>query len=771
MVSNQSRLSNLICIILVLILLPIAVSAGESYYVDYSNGSDTNPGTISSPFKTIEKARNVVRDITQTGDIYVYLRGGIHKFTTTLAFNETDSGRNGYNIYYAAYPGETPVISGGEDVTTGWTQVPGTNIYKKTDITVDNFRQLYVGGIREQRARSNYAYTGTGFYNLGDGGPEQDGIVMSQGQILTDYANSTDMELVWQVDWRHFRHKVNGFFTDSNGNTVIKLKNPEFAYGYYFVLTSYWYPGYEKPFYLENAYELLDQPGEWYLNRANDTLYYWPREGVTMNTTPIYIPRLEELLKVEGRSTSAKVQNLIFSGLTFSYDNYLRTNITGFASWQSEVISDGTNPGPHGTMTMVKSAVTVNNAQYLIFDGCKFDHIGAVALGMYNGVRNVEIRGCTFHDVSAAGVLMGHHNHDTIEGGEEVCYGNSVHNNVFRKIAQDYWSSPAISAYYVQNTYIGHNDIADTSYSGISLGWGWGEQNNETCDTYTIEFNRVVDFMKNAKDGGGVYVLGPQNGTNTIRYNYIKNQMNIYGGLYPDNGSGPCLIESNVFEYFKPWLYINSLYPDYPTHDIDLLNNYTTTAEKSIDPDPIKDVINILETGTIVIPDANWPPTAQNVINQSGVEAVYYGITPPSPSITNLALNKTATASSQWNSNYAPAKAIDGSIITGWSPAGSDAMPWFQVDMGTASRIALVELVFRQDYDQPATRRNFEIRASNSSSFSTYTVVGEQMFDPLLHQFKYRLSVDDATNYRYIRVVKTKPSEYAFISEFKVYGY
>ena len=85
------------------------------FYVS-PTGSDSGSGTIGSPFRTIEKARDAVSAINgaMTGDIYVYLRGGNYYLTSTLIFNRKDSGTNGFRVIYTAYTGEIPVISGGK---------------------------------------------------------------------------------------------------------------------------------------------------------------------------------------------------------------------------------------------------------------------------------------------------------------------------------------------------------------------------------------------------------------------------------------------------------------------------------------------------------------------------------------------------------------------------------------------------------------------------------------------------------------------------------
>ncbi len=85
-------------------------------------GSDLNNGSLSAPFATLDKARQVVRALLPSaqGNINVVLRGGIHTLTSTVAFTSADSGLNGNVVRYLAYPGEVPVLSGGFALA-GWT--------------------------------------------------------------------------------------------------------------------------------------------------------------------------------------------------------------------------------------------------------------------------------------------------------------------------------------------------------------------------------------------------------------------------------------------------------------------------------------------------------------------------------------------------------------------------------------------------------------------------------------------------------------------------
>src|SRR5205085_1521209 len=77
-------------------------------------GSDTNSGSMSAPFQTLGRARDVVRTVNanMTQDITVYLRGGTYAIAAPIAFGTQDSGTNGHRVHYQAYPGETPVLNG-----------------------------------------------------------------------------------------------------------------------------------------------------------------------------------------------------------------------------------------------------------------------------------------------------------------------------------------------------------------------------------------------------------------------------------------------------------------------------------------------------------------------------------------------------------------------------------------------------------------------------------------------------------------------------------
>ncbi|MBQ8588696.1 MAG: hypothetical protein IJ454_04815, partial [Clostridia bacterium] len=148
----------LICILCITSLPALAGSdvgnVQNSLYVSV-DGSDDNAGTIDAPFKTIARAQAEVRKLNDnmTGDICVYLRGGVHRLTEPLVFTKEDSGTNGYYIRYTSYPGEEVKISGGKKIE-GWEKTDG-KAWVTTVEGIEYAMQLSVNDRRAIRARSS----------------------------------------------------------------------------------------------------------------------------------------------------------------------------------------------------------------------------------------------------------------------------------------------------------------------------------------------------------------------------------------------------------------------------------------------------------------------------------------------------------------------------------------------------------------------------------------------------------------------------------------
>ena len=117
-------------VIMILIHFPVAtvymagmdtVPSDGDYFIS-PDGDDSNPGTYEKPFRTIEKARDTIKHGIENGqsrDFVVYIRGGKYYRDTPLMFLPEHSGKDGFDIVYRNFPGETPEIIGGR-VVSNW---------------------------------------------------------------------------------------------------------------------------------------------------------------------------------------------------------------------------------------------------------------------------------------------------------------------------------------------------------------------------------------------------------------------------------------------------------------------------------------------------------------------------------------------------------------------------------------------------------------------------------------------------------------------------
>ena len=365
------------------------MSCGQSvtlsaYYVS-PTGSDLNPGTLSSPFATLAKAQSVVRisNQTMTNDINVFLRGGTYALTNTLSFGPTDSGNNGHKVIYRAYGSETPIISGGKTIT-GWTLANAqSNIWQASVLPSDNFRQIYVNGLKGTRA-----FTGP---------PAGSAWTASQSLTTTDLSlqndvNPANMEIVAQgthaagTGWIQDRFPIASII-----GTNISIQEP----CAYYLWCCYSYTNL-PPIRLENSYSFLTQPNYWYLNLSNSTLYYIPGNGVNMTNATIEAPVVQQLITISGSSNNP-VSNLSFVGLTFRLGNWVWPSLgNGVLQGQANQTLSVTNTIP--------AVFDCTGARNVGVYACTFEDLGAVGINFHTASQNDAVVGCTFSNIAASAI-------------------------------------------------------------------------------------------------------------------------------------------------------------------------------------------------------------------------------------------------------------------------------------------------------------------------------------------------------------------------------
>ncbi len=602
-------------------LLVRSIEVGDrlGIYVDGAEGNDENAGTKNAPVATIAKAQEIVRENNDDmkNHLFVFLKAGEYYIDEDIKMSQEDSGSNGYNVVYTSYGDGKAQIMSGKHFDGFELADADLNIYK-VQIGDLMSRQVYINSVRGVRAKSDCELTNPEMTDFG---------FWSEDTFLADYKNIKDLEFVTYSNWTQPRCGVSEV-TVEDGRAKIVMDQPGWSKN---SDNTPW----RNPYWYENAYELLDLPGEWYIDSTDGYLYYIPRAFEDPTTMVATIPVAERLLTIDG-TVDEPVHNITFDNLEFAYTNWLRpSSENGYNDGQNNYVDGG----------LAEPAVMVFRSRYIDFTNNTFKKLGAAALQLMYSIQECDVIGNEFYDLSGSAIGLGKGPGDDyateIKPTEYKYYtiNNHIDNNYIHDIGIDYGSSTGISATWPKYTTFNHNEIANINYSGMHIGYGWGTyaENKEKAGTglYKVElcYNYIHDVM-NSKlyDGGSIYTLGGTGGSyenpNLWSNNYFENSRNAYGAVYPDEGSTYWLIEDNVIDFndvdkwtfadrsgtMAPvWLHIHTDSIRYNT----ARNNYSTTAAQRLNS-PYNNI-----EAPMVYEDGEWPEEAQEIIDKSGLEEKY----------------------------------------------------------------------------------------------------------------------------------------------------
>ena len=515
--------------------------------------SEPAPGGGDGPLATIGRARDVVREWKRsgalTGAVTVWLRGGRYPLRAPLVFAPEDTAP----VTYAAYPGEEPILDGGTRIT-GWRTetVNGRAAWVANLPEVArgtwHFRSLFVNGARRPRARLPKVgmeperrtfhvmedVPGTGKdAALFDGSWS---FVAALGDVRGEWRNLTDVDVVALHYWVEERMPIASFDpatrrVTSSRRSIFALKDDT--------------AGRWARYYVENVFEALTEPGEWYLDRPSGTLYYLPLPGETPQTAEVFAPRLDQLLVLAGRPAERRYLEFVrFVGIVFEHADWHQPS-------GGHDPDTGSAPGidyaasPQAAAHL-GGAVSMEGALFCALEDCVIRHVGLYGVDLKDGCRGNRIVGNQVTDCGGGGVKV---SGADAHGPDEKLTGlNRVTDNHIHSCGRVFHSAVGIILRHSFGNVIAHNHIHELYYSGISCGWVWGYGDNVSRGNI-IEGNHIHDLGHGwLSDMGGIYTLGIQPGT-VIRGNLIHDVTRAnYGGwaIYPDEGSSHIVIEDNV---------------------------------------------------------------------------------------------------------------------------------------------------------------------------------------------------------------------------------
>lgn len=549
-------------------------------------GSDFNDGTRQSPKATLTSALRQAREWRRTednriqGGITIYMEGGTYAFHEPVFIRPEDSGTKESPTIIRSVGDEKVILSGGISIN-GWKKQGKVWV---ADVPVFNgrpldFRQLWVNGKKAVRACDVEDFEKMNRICSVD---EKNEIlyvpVVSIRRLIDNKGNlkAKYAEMVLHQMWCVANLRIRSVEVQGD-SAAIRFHQPEsrIQFEHPWPRPMVTTDGHNSAFYLTNARELQDVPGEWYHDIDARKVYYYPREGEKMQEAEVIVPAVETLVRVEG-TLDRPVCHIRFEKITFSYTTWMRPSEKGHVPLQAGMyLTDGYRIDPkmqrnylnhpldnQGWLGRPAAAVRVVAAKQIDFERCRFEHLGSTGLDYEEAVQGGVVRGCLFRDIAGNGLLVGsfspaaHETHLPYDPADrrEVCTQQHINNCYFTEIGNEDWGCLAIAAGYVGDVNIEHNEISEVPYSGISLGWGWTQTVN-CMRNNRVHANLIHHYAKHMYDVAGIYTLGSQpksyvteNCVHSIYKPGYVHDPNHWFYLYTDEGSSFITVRDNWTE-------------------------------------------------------------------------------------------------------------------------------------------------------------------------------------------------------------------------------
>lgn len=517
---------------------------------------DKSDGPWATPAGALAALRHLRLNGEVCGPVTVHVRGGTYELASPLLLGPDDT----WPLTFQAYRGEQPLLSGGRRIS-GWrkTTVNGLAAWVADLPEVRegrwSFRSLYVNGTRAPRPR----LPREGLYRMaevpglklpagwGNGGQTQ--FVCAPGEVSA-FRNLTDAEIVYLHFWIEERSPIAAFDPERNLVTMTRPSRSALVGSFGKDLADY---------YVDNVFEGLREPGQWYLDRPEGKLYYLPRRGETPKRTEIVAPRLLQLVACVGDPEANEyVEHIRFEGIRFAHTDWRHpaedgAQILGSSNERrsgnySRRHNRGRDASASQAASDVPGVIAFEAARHCAVENCVVEQVGWYAVEIGDACDNVRVVGCTMRDLGAGGVKL---NGSAAREADVELRQTGNHRVTDNEIAHGgrvFHSAVGVLSMHAFRVTIAHNHIHDLFYSGVSVGWEWGYQASISHDNI-IAYNHIHNIGQGLlSDMGGIYTLGVQPGT-VIRGNLIYDVRSAhYGGwcIYPDEGSSHLLIENNV---------------------------------------------------------------------------------------------------------------------------------------------------------------------------------------------------------------------------------
>ena len=526
----------------------------EKVYVS-PGGNDTSSGSEQSPFQTIRRALQFARNRQNSSvGLTIVVREGTYYLHEPITFTPEDSGKKGSQLVVVAHPGEKVTVSGGQKLDCRWSEYKGGIMQSAVPESVD-FTQLFINGRRQIRARyPNYDRSVPGHSGYleaaGPIGPEAINPCPDPNEDMTFstqaprgfrfdpttftkriWANPQDAEvnifqaaywgnLQWKI--KCIDQKTNTIWFGEGGQQIGAKWSRDPA-----VLNKH------SRFFIENVFEELDSPGEWFLDKHAHILYYYPEPGTDLSTALVEVPRLERVFQFVG-SEPSPVEHISIRGFRIAHttSTYLKDyDVPSLSDW---AIHRG-------------GAVYAEGTRNCSVEACLFDAVGGNGVFVNNFNREFTVTDCKLTETGDSAIcFVG--DLERTNGSQRafpfqcVAANNLIHDcGVFGKQIAGIYISRA------KRITASHNLIYNMPRAAICIGDGtWGG--------HVIEFNQTHDTVLETSDHGPFNAWGRDRGWSLAQSHGIYSadrSLDVWEARV--DAMEPVLVRNNFFDEKSGW--------------------------------------------------------------------------------------------------------------------------------------------------------------------------------------------------------------------------
>ncbi|TAE75328.1 MAG: signaling protein [Verrucomicrobia bacterium] len=339
-------------------------------------GDDRNPGGADAPFRTLAAARDAAREFAGKEAVTVWVADGVHYLPETFVLTPQDSGSAAHPVVYRAVNEGKAVLSGGLRLDLKW-QPRGGGVFKAltpADLEID---QLFIDGIRQRMARyPNFdpAKTTAAYQGFAADAFSK--------ERAAKWANPKGgyIHAMHVGRWGGYHYRITGTLSDGNVTYEGGWQNNRQM-------------GMHAQFRMvENIFEELDAPGEWFHDATNDTLHFMPEVGVDLSKAAVEVVRLRHLVEFQG-SAKQPVRHVTLKGFTFRH--------------AARTFMDTREPLLRSDWAIYRGGAVLlaGTEDVAILDG-DFDQVGGNAVFVNHYNRRTLIKGCHIHDAGGSGVCF-----------------------------------------------------------------------------------------------------------------------------------------------------------------------------------------------------------------------------------------------------------------------------------------------------------------------------------------------------------------------------